>query len=76
MVYVPVQYPKWLYHATLPACIVATHEEREALGDEWAEHPDLVTAPAAAEDAGAEEWLNAPMGKPKPATKKRATNGR
>lgn len=33
------EYPKWLYHATEHSIIVASREEQDALGDEWAETP-------------------------------------
>lgn len=33
------QYPKWLYHRTLPAVIVNNPDEHKALGDGWAESP-------------------------------------
>lgn len=32
-------YPAWRYHATLPAHIVETAEEDEALGEGWYNHP-------------------------------------
>lgn len=35
----PQQYPKWLYHATEPARVVADPDEHAALGPEWAETP-------------------------------------
>lgn len=33
------EYPKWLYHATEPARIVASREEHEAMGPEWKQTP-------------------------------------
>lgn len=33
------QFPKWLYHAELPARIVKTPEEQIALGEGWADSP-------------------------------------
>lgn len=33
------QYPKWMYHATKPACVVNDPIEHEELGDDWAESP-------------------------------------
>lgn len=38
------EYPKHLYHATLGLRVVQTRAEQEALGDGWAEHPDLTAA--------------------------------
>jgi hypothetical protein len=34
-----MNYPKWMYHATLPACVVQDPIEQEELGDDWAETP-------------------------------------
>ena len=45
MSYEHQHFPKWKYHATLPARIVANYEEEEALGDEWADRPDSVKKP-------------------------------
>lgn len=48
-------FPKWVFHNEKPAHIVNTQEELDALGDEWATHPDLLKTPAAeAEPAGDE----------------------
>lgn len=33
------RFPRWLYHATLPARIVASRAEREALGPGWQVRP-------------------------------------
>jgi hypothetical protein len=46
------QFPKWLYHATNPARIVASAEEADALGDEWAESPVETDQPAPAKRRG------------------------
>ncbi len=35
----PASYPKWLYHRTLPACIVHSVEEHMQLGSGWEESP-------------------------------------
>lgn len=32
-------YPRWRYHRTLPARIVATVEDDRALGEDWANTP-------------------------------------
>lgn len=65
--YTPKPYPCWLYHASEPARIVDSYEDHEALGDEWATHPDLVKAPAPAAAADV---------KPAPTTRKKgARNG-
>lgn len=34
-----MSYPKWIYHASEPARIVADAAEQEAAGPEWAETP-------------------------------------
>ena len=39
------EYPKWLYHATEHSIIVASREEQDALGDEWAETPAAFAEP-------------------------------
>jgi hypothetical protein len=41
-------YPKWRYHATKEACVVDTPEAERALGDGWADRPDLVQIAAPA----------------------------
>lgn len=33
--YVPVEYPRWIYHATEPAQVVDTPEAHAAAGDGW-----------------------------------------
>lgn len=51
MAYQHQTFPKWKYHATERARVVHSVEEEEALGDSWADRPDLVsTKPAAAEN--------------------------
>lgn len=37
-------YPKWLYHPSKPAALVADETERKALGAGWAESPADVSA--------------------------------
>ena len=45
-------YPKWIYHATEPARIVANFEEHEAAGPKWSESPATeATAATAAIEA-------------------------
>lgn len=33
-------YPKWLYHHSKPAALVADEAAHKALGAGWVEHPD------------------------------------
>ena len=49
----PQYYPKWKYHATQPARIVASPEAETALGDGWVDSPADV--PTADSDEQAEE---------------------
>jgi hypothetical protein len=44
-------YPRWLYHATLPACIVPDHEAHLTMGPGWYEHPNDAAAALAASQA-------------------------
>ena len=37
-----MEYPKWMYHRTLPAVIVQDPDEEAALGPGWASHPSLL----------------------------------
>ena len=39
-----IEYPKWLYHKSLPAAIVQNKDEHDALGEGWFEHPDEAKA--------------------------------
>ena len=39
-------YPRWKYHRTLPARIVADPSAEAELGPEWANHPDELREPA------------------------------
>jgi hypothetical protein len=39
-----MNYPKWIYHATEPARIVANFEEHESAGPGWSESPAEVAA--------------------------------
>lgn len=51
-------YPKWIYHATLPPMIVESPAEHEAMGEEWGEVPVCAPdepPPVVAEEAIAEE---------------------
>jgi hypothetical protein len=51
-------FPKWKYHATEAARVVADYEAEEALGAGWADRPDLVevaAAPAEETPAAAEK---------------------
>lgn len=34
-----ISYPKWKYHATLPAIIIQDAIEETELGDEWKDSP-------------------------------------
>lgn len=61
----PRWFPAWKYHVTLPAVIVQTPAEAEALGPDWYDHPDQCPAPVAYVP------LEPPV-KPKPRTKRRA----
>jgi hypothetical protein len=50
--YIP--YPKYLYHATEPACVAPDKAAHEALGDGWYESPvDPAADPATTEPAKA-----------------------
>lgn len=51
MAYQHQTFPKWKYHATERARVVHSVEEEEALGDSWADRPDLVST----KDASAAE---------------------
>lgn len=46
-------FPKWLFHASLPARTVASQEEQDNLGPEWAETQELAAAAAKTADAEA-----------------------
>ena len=37
------QYPKWIYHKTIPAKIVETKEDHDAQGPEWKETPFVIS---------------------------------
>lgn len=39
--YVYQEYPKWIYHPSLPARVVQSIEEQTAAGPEWKESPAL-----------------------------------
>ena len=58
-----VEYPKWLYHASQPACVVDGYDAEVALGEGWFPTPDLMPkvvpvppAPAEPSDLRA-EWV-------------------
>lgn len=54
-------YPKWRYHATKEACIVDTPEAERALGDGWADRPDLVQIAAPAPESAAPPTAGRPV---------------
>lgn len=39
MTYIFAPYPKWKYHATLPACLVHNTKEELRLGEAWGDAP-------------------------------------
>lgn len=55
------EFPKWVYHATEPAQIVADRDAQDALGEEWAE------TPAAFEVDSADQPVAPKRGRPKKA---------
>lgn len=40
----PVEWPKMVYHGTLPAAVVSSQEELDLLGEGWHLHPSLGVA--------------------------------
>lgn len=49
------QYPKWLYHASLPATVVSDEAAHKALGAGWVESPVDVKAALPKEDETVKE---------------------
>jgi hypothetical protein len=65
------EFPKWKYHTTLPARIVASPDEEQALGAEWLDSPGLAAEEAAEDpEQRAAEMLLADLAKKKKTGKK------
>lgn len=55
-----IEYPKWLYHAELPAVVVETPDEHAALGEGWEDSPAAFGADFGDAEVSEEPQADAP----------------